>query len=171
MPLTRNWGKNITFSVPFRATPSFLTVVTSLRTLRSPIITGSTFQEVILITIFQIIHLFVTSPLEDTVRRLHAEIRCLQKEMGDVETCHIGGGQGGIGDHALPKKTTLVQINFSRSHLVELISAGVASLRAGTLSTKLSNPEQRLASTEAAAATTCGKNCYNTSARESIIEF
>ena len=74
--------------------------------------------------------------------------------MGDVETCHIGGGQGSIGDHALPKNT-LVQINFSRSHLVELISAGVASLRAGTLSTKLSNPEQRLASTEAAAATTC----------------
>ena len=51
----------------------------------------------------------------------------------------------------------------SPSHLVELISAGVVSLRAGTLSTKLSNPEQRLASTEAAAATTCGRNDYNKS--------
>ena len=60
---------------------------------------------------------------------------------------------------------TFLPKNFkvSPSHLVELISAGVVSLRAGTLSTKLSNPEQRLASTEAAAATTCGRNDYNKS--------
>ena len=64
-------------------------------------------------------HLLARGPLEDTVRRLHAEIRCLQKEMGDVETCHIGGGQGGIGHHTLPKKNTLVQINFSRSQCSE----------------------------------------------------
>ena len=94
--------------------------------------------------------------------------------MGEIETRNVGGGLGGIGGHTLPEDNynikqlqykTLLLKNFkvSPSHLVELISAGVVSLRAGTLSTKLSNPEQRLASTEAAAATTCGRNDYNTS--------
>ena len=81
--------------------------------------------------------------------------------MGEVEARNIGGGLGGIGGHALPenmKYKPFLPGTLKPSHLVELISAGVVSLRAGTLSTKLSNPEQRLASTEAAAATTCGRN-------------
>ena len=86
--------------------------------------------------------------------------------MGEVEARNIGGGLGGIGGHTLPenmKYKPFLPGTLKPSHLVELISAGVVSLRAGTLSTKLSNPEQRLASTEAAAATTCGRNDYNTS--------
>ena len=35
----------LAFSVPFRTTPSFLTMDTSLRTLRRPIITGSTYRK------------------------------------------------------------------------------------------------------------------------------
>ena len=43
---TFNHQKRIlAFSVPFRTTPSFLTMDTSLRTLRRPIITGSTFAK------------------------------------------------------------------------------------------------------------------------------
>ena len=43
---TFNHQKRIlAFSVPFRTTPSFLTIDTSLRTLRRPIITGSTFAK------------------------------------------------------------------------------------------------------------------------------
>ena len=103
-------SKSFTLSVPFRMTPSFLTVPTSLRTRRRPIIIGSTFKCKKTKSFARPkkgFYLLIRSPFEHTVCSLQTNIRCFQENMGKGKTRNIGGCQGCIATHTLPGETNI----------------------------------------------------------------
>ena len=101
-------------------------------------------------------HLLIARPLQQAIRSLQANVRRFQGDLGDGEAGHIGGDQGGVAAYALPSNKVLRNLeNFNlKKYLVELYSAGVVCFKAGTFSTKLSTPKQRLVSKESATVAT-----------------
>ena len=77
--------------------------------------------------------------------------------MGESETCQVGGSEGCIIPDTIPEITFNLRqlLPFQPKNLVMSYSAGVVCFSAGIFSTKLSMPEESLASKDTAADVTC----------------
>ena len=101
----------------------------------------------------------ISGPLQQAIGGIQAQICSLEEDMGESETCQVGGSEGCIIPDTIPEITFNLRqlLPFQPKNLVMSYSAGVACFSAGIFSTKLSMPEESLASKDTAADVTCAK--------------